>query len=270
MLKKFFALLTLIALLNFSVAFAAQNEDDDAGTTNPPDKAAQSSLSNSVVDTTNTLTADEIKSLRNKIRRVEMAHNVKIGIEFLKNTHGQSVSNTASNLLEKNFSGAPNGGILLLIVMDTRKWQIATDSVMIHAISNKDTERIAQNFLPYLSNGEYYTACSDFVDNVDLYLTNYENGTTVDEQGFSPVALMGAVLCAIVIAGIFRSSLIGSMSNVSPATSARNYLDKNSVNINQNRDTYLFTKVTRRRKGNGSSGGGRSSGGSGGGSGGSF
>lgn len=270
MLKKFFAFLTFIALLNFSVAFAAQNNsNEDAEKNFVSEKSAQSSLFNSVVDTTNTLTADEIKNLRNKIRRVEMAHNVKIGIEFLKNTHGQSVSDTAASLLEKNFSGAPNGSILLLIVMDTRKWQIATDSVMIHAISNKSTERIAQEFLPHLSNGEYYTACSDFIDSVDTYLTNYENGTSNEESELDPLALVGAVIFAVVIAIFFRSSLISSMSNVAPATSAKDYLNKNSVNINQNRDTYLFTKVTRRRKG-GRSGGGRSGGSSGGGSGGSF
>ena len=269
MLKKIFAFVALIALLNFSVAFAAQNDD----ATDSPSKApVQSSLSMSVVDTTNTLTSSEIKSLNNKIKQVEQAHNVRVGIEFLKNTHGQSIGGTAESLLAKNFSGAPNGGILLLVVMDTRKWQIATDSVMMSAISNRDTERIAQNFLPYLSDGNYYAACSDFIDSVDRYLTSHENGTTVDEQGFNPVALMGAVLCAIVIAAIFRSSLIGSMSNVSPATSARNYLDKNSVKMNQSRDTYLFTKVTRRRKGGGRSGGGSGGGGgrSGGGSGGSF
>lgn len=300
MLKKFFAFLTLIALLNFSVAFAAHtthgsshksdgetsittdrsapssssdsvNADEfsqNSSSVSVPDKSAQSSLFNSVVDTTNTLNDNEIRDLRNKIRRVEMAHNIKIGIEFLKNTHGQSVSNTAANLLEKNFSGAPNGGILLLIVMDTRKWQIATDSVMLHAIPDKSTEKIAQDFLPHLSGGDYYTACSNFIDNVDRYLTSYENGTPIDETEFNPLALMGAILCAIVIAGIFRSSLISSMSNVAPATTAKNYLNKNSVNINQSRDTYLFTKVTRRRKGGGSSGGG--GGRSGGGSGGSF
>lgn len=269
MLKKFFAFLTLIALLNFSVAFAAQNNsNEDAEKNSVPEKSAQSSLFNSVVDTTNTLTADEIKNLRNKIRRVEMAHNVKIGIEFLKNTHGQSVSDTAASLLEKNFSGAPNGSILLLIVMDTRKWQIATDSVMIHAISNKSTERIAQEFLPYLSNGEYYTACSDFIDSVDTYLTNYENGTPIEESELDPVSAILAVIFAVVIAILFRSSLIDSMSNVLPATNAKDYLNKNSVNISQSRDTYLFTKVTRRRKGGRSSGGSR--GGSGGGSGGSF
>ena len=229
-MKKFFAFVTFIFMMNFAITFAAQ----------------------SIVDTQNLLTPAEIKSLTQKIQQVEQKHQVKIGIEFLKNTHGQNLENTANSLLDKNFSGAPNGGILLLVVMDTRKWYISTDYEMKQRIP--DVNAISNTFLP-------------------KFLTYYEkNGAAYDSSaGFDPLAGMLAFVLAIICAGFFRAALIGSMSNVHPTTSAADYLKRDSVKISEKRDTFLFTKVSRRRKSKGSSSsGGSHGGGSHGGGGGSF
>lgn len=253
MIRKFFAFVTFIAMLNFSVTFAAQ----------------------SIIDTQNLLTPDEINSLTQKIQQVEQKYQVKIGIEFLKNTHGQSLENTANSLLDKNFSGAPNGGILLLVVMDTRKWQISTDYEMKQKIP--DTNTLSSAFLPKLSAGDYYGACSSYIDGVEKNLNYYENnGTAYDNtEEFDSLALMLAVFLAIICGVMFRSMLISSMSNVRPATSAAEYLKRDTVKITEKKDTFLFTNVTRRRKSKSSSsvgtGGSRGGGGgSHGGGGGSF
>lgn len=247
MIKKIFAFVTFLFMMNFTITFAAQ----------------------SIIDTQNLLTPDEIKSLTQKIQQVEQKHNVKIGIEFLKNTHGQNVENTANSLLDKNFSGAPNGGILLLVVMDTRKWYISTDYEMSQRIP--DTSALSNAFLSKLSAGDYYGACNSYIDGVDKSLSYYEeNGTAT---GFDPLAGMLAFVLAIICAGFFRSALIGSMSNVHPAVSAADYLKRDTVKITDRRDNFLFTKVSRRRKSKGSSSsgsGGHSGGGSHGGGGGSF
>lgn len=254
MIKKFFAFVTFLVMLNFAVALAAQ----------------------SIVDTQNLLTADQMNELTQKIQNVEQRHQVKIGIEFLNNTHGQSLDNAANSLLDKNFSGAPNGGILLLVVMDNHKWKISTDATMRQRISDSDTEDIAQNFVKYLSNGDYYEACNSYIEDVDAYLTYYEtNGKSYSgsSSGFSidPLSAIMAFFIAIICAGIFRSNLIASMSNVHQATSATDYLKRDTVKINETKDTYLFTNVTRRKKNKGSSRSGSGGGGGGhGGSSGSF
>ena len=251
MMKKFFAFVTFIFIMNFATTFAAQ----------------------SIIDMQNLLTQNEIADLTKKIQQVEQKHQVKIGIEFLKNTHGQNLENTANSLLDKNFSGAQNGGILLLVVMDTRKWYISTDYEMKQRIS--DINALSNSFLSKLSDGDYYGACSSYIDGVDKSLTYYEqNGAAYDSSAeFDPLAAIVAFFLAIIAAAMFRSALIGSMSNVHQATGAADYLKRDSVKINEKRDTFLFTNVSRRRKSRGSSSSsGRSSGGGGshGGGGGSF
>lgn len=266
MLRKIFALSALIATLNFIAAIYTSNVAEATPVAKEP--------TNAVIDTMNLLTPEEVSRLSRRIKAVEDTYNVRIGIEFLKNTHGQSVEATANSLLDKNFSGGANGGILLLVVMDTRKWQISTDAKMQERIF--DTNAIASTFLSELSAGNYFNACSNYIDGVEKSLAYYEkSGSAYDSSDeFDIMALMIAVVVAIICGFMFRSMLIGSMSNVHTANEAGEYLDRNSVNINEKKDRYLFTNTTRSRKNkSGSSGhssGGRGGGGGHGGSGGSF
>ena len=220
-----------------------------------------------VVDTANLLSEYEMKDLTQKIRAVESKHQIKIGVEFLKTITGKDEKVAADSLLDKNFSGAKNGGILLLVVMDTRKWRISTDSLMMNRIP--DTESLSKSFVSDLSAGDYYGAASNYIEGVDKYLTYYEqNGTPYDASNeFDILSLGFAIIFSIVCGILFRSSLIDSMSNVQPAISAREYLKRESVKITEQRDNFLFRKVERRRKSKSSS---HSSGGGHGGSGGSF
>ena len=63
-----------------------------------------------------------------------------------------------------------------------------------------------------------------------------------------PVLLISALIGAIIVGVVARTMLIASMSNVAPANSASEYLEKSSVRITENTDTFLFTKVNRRPK----------------------
>ena len=254
MIKKFFAFVTLLVMMSCSVALAAQSSIYPA----------------SVVDTAEVLTEKQIDDLSKKIRDVEKRHQIRIGIEFLKTIMGKDEAVAADSLLDKNFSGAKNGGILLLVVMDTRKWQLSTDSLMRSKIP--DTNALANNFLGDLSAGSYYGAASNYIDGVDKYLTYYEkNGAPYAASNeFDILSLGFAIIFSIVCGIMFRSSLIDSMSNVSPAISAREYLKRESVKIIEKRDNFLFKKVERRRKVKSSSHSGGGGGGGHGGSGGSF
>ena len=54
------------------------------------------------------------------------------------------------------------------------------------------------------------------------------------------ITVLGWFLC--------RSILIGQMSNVHTASGADEYLDRNSIELTEQTDTYLYTNVSRRPK----------------------
>lgn len=257
MIKNFCAIFFLIVAVNFGTAGAAPSNEKI--------------LDASVFDNTGSLSAAEIKSLTEKIRAVEQKHGVKIGVEFLDTIGNASIETAAQSLLKQHYSGAQNGGIIFLVDMGKRNWYIATDSRMRNFIPN--VSDLTDGVVLSLSNGDYYSACSSYIDAVDASLTYYaQNGAAYDSSaGFNPLAAVVAVIGGICFGMAVRSWLIGSMSNVRHAAAAMDYLKRETVKFKIQRDTYLFTNVERRPKPSGGGGGGRSGGsGGGGGAGGSF
>ncbi len=61
------------------------------------------------------------------------------------------------------------------------------------------------------------------------------------------VLIIGIVVTVLIWIGC-RSVLIGQMSNVHSASSADDYLIRDSVDITEQTDTYLYTDVSRRPK----------------------
>lgn len=258
MIKKFCAILIFIFAASFGTSNAAPSNEKI--------------LDAPVFDNTGSLSAAEIKNLTEKIRAIEQRHGVKIGVEFLNTIGNASIDTAARSLLEQHYSGAQNGGIIFLVDMGQRNWYIATDSRMSNFIPRVSdiTGGVEQN----LRSGDYFGACSSYIDAVDKSLTYYEqNGAAYDPNaGFNPLAAVVAVIGGLCFGMAVRSWLIGSMTNVRHAAAAMDYLKRETVKFQIQRDTYLFTNVERRPKpsGGGGHGGGGGGRGGGGGAGGSF
>ncbi|MBQ7704383.1 MAG: TPM domain-containing protein [Selenomonadaceae bacterium] len=233
-------------------------------------------LDAAVFDNSQTLSKSEIQALTNQIKSVEQKHGVKIGVEFLKSIGNRDIATAARELLNQNYGDGQNGGIIFLVVMDSRSWYVATDSKMNNLVSEND---IGNYLLPNLRDGDYYGACSSYVDAVDKSLSYYEqNDEAYDSSvgfGFNPIAAMVAVIGGIFFGIMVRSWLMGTMSNVHHEVKATDYLKRETVKFIKNKDIYLFTNVERRAKPSGGqsmghSGGGGGHSGGGGGAGGSF
>ena len=139
----------------------------------------------------------------------------------------------------------------LVLDMKERDWYIATDTKMRERITDKAGQgHLSDKFLPALSQNRYAEAFGAYAATTDEMLTYYEKeGKPFDPKaGFSLLALGIAVVLAGVIFWLVRSSLMGSMSNVTAATEADAYLNQESFNLTENRDTFLYMNVTRREK----------------------
>ena len=270
-MKRFlqFNLLFLMMMMS-SIALANMPLD-------PPTSAksaqAQTTSVESVKDGASLLNSGELQQLKSKIKNLESKYSVQIAIVTTPTIQNQDPARVADLLLNSTFNKGSNGNIVLLISMDTREWHIATDAAMSSKITNQaGLPYIESHFLSKLSGGDYSGALNGYVDTVDELLGYYvQNETPYDpSSGFNPMAAIAAVVISIFIGTMIRSSLIASMSNVRPAIEASEYLDKGSLQITENRDTFLYMNVQRRPKsrGGGHNGGGGSSGG--GGRGGSF
>ena len=266
---KRFLQISLLCLIVMSFSSALANMPLD------PQKSEQLQIKSveSLTDGASLLNNTEAQQLSSKIKKLESKYGVQIAIVTAPTIQNQDPAKVADVLLKSNFNSGKNGNIVLLISMDTREWHISTDMAMNQMITDyAGLPYIENNFLSKLSGGDYSGALNSYVDSIDELLGYYQqNKTPYDPStGFNPMAAIAAVVISIFIATMIRSSLIASMSNVRPAVEASEYLDKGSLQITENRDTFLYMNVQRRPKSSG--GGGRNGGGSsgGGGRGGSF
>ncbi len=247
-MKRIILMLVLVLFLSSKMIFAAPVEDNSG-----------------------ILSQSQISALTDQIRAVESKHGIRIGIQIFDSVPG-SISATADRILDQNYIGQ-NGSILLLMSMNSRDWYISTDSQMMNIVSNTDgINYLSKNFLPYMSGGDYYSAFSTYIDGVDKLLDYYEanDSAYTDDGGFDPLAAGFSGIMSIMLGGMYRSSLKNSMSNVRPASGASSYLNRNSVKIVENFDSFLFRNVTRRTKAQSSNHGSGGSSNSHGGGGGSF
>ena len=250
-MKKIFYILTLLAaLLITNVALAAS----------------------SLVDNADLLSPRQEREVLQVLEQVEKAHNVRVAVVTMPTIGNSSTAAFADKLVDDVYNNGVNGNMVLLQVIDQRKWYISTDSKLKSITGSNDAVNYMSNaFVPYLSKGDYPNAYKVYATKANDLLAYYaQNGKPIKKEKPFPnePALVFALFGAFIFTKSVRKSLIDSMSNVNAAVAADAYLDERSFELKDSNDTYMYSNVVAvpRPRGNGHHGG--SSGGHGGGGGG--
>ena len=250
-MKKIFYIFTLLAaLLITNVALAAS----------------------SLVDNADLLSPRQEREVLQVLEQVEKAHNVRVAVVTIPTIGNSSTAAFADKLVDEVYNNGAKGNMVLLQVIDQRKWYISTDSKLKSITGSNDAVNYMSNaFVPYLSKGDYPNAYKEYASKANDLLAYYaQNGKPIKKEKPFPnePALVFALFGAFIFTKSVRKSLIDSMSNVNAAVAADAYLDERSFELKDSNDTYMYSNVVAvpRPRGNGHHGGG--SGGHGGGGGG--
>lgn len=169
--------------------------------------------------------------------------------------------------------GADRDGVLLLISMEERDWYISTCGYGIEAITDAGRNTMSDYFVPYLSDGDYYTAFKTYAELCDKFVTqartdvSYDIGNLDDLDYSIPLtaedwitAVCVNIVIGIVAALIVCSILKSKLKTVAMQRGANNYTVEDSFEVTQSSDLFLYSTVSRtaKPKENESSGGGSS------------
>ena len=264
-MKKIFAIVTMLIslLMGVSTGFVATAEAaekypsfvDGAALVKPVDKT----------------------NLLSNLRQIETKHGIRCAVLTVKSTQGMTILQYAEAVQDKYFADAEKGSILMVISMDNRKWHITTDATMRKKIiDDVVTGSLKEAFINDLKKGRYAAAFNNYGRKVDELMTYYEkNGEAYDpSKEFSFGAAGVAAIISFLIGGGVKKGMVDSMSNVTNAVEAGQYLKRDTFNLIGQNDRYLYTHTTvvpkaKSRSSDDDSGGGGGGGGHGGG-GGSF
>ena len=248
-----------------------------------------------IVDNADLLTDSQERTLEEQASKLEEVYRMDAVILTIHSLDGQAVERYADDYYDQNGYGCgTNGsGVLLLLAMDTREWTISTCGDAIFAITDYGTEEIFSEIAPWLSEDDYYTAFSVYLDQLERYFEAYLQDNPIDgdlyeyegpgtyipatredvvyydrNRAVTPGRIFVNLLIALLIGGasggVVLLILRRSMNTARPQRGAVDYMNDGSFRLNHRQDIFLNSHVSRtpRNRDSGGGHGGHGGGGS--------
>ena len=234
----------------------AAEDADDAEEAHPLLPAARQKQL--VEDEADLLTDAEEASLLEKLEEISARHNCDVAVVTVDELDGKSATAFADDYYDYNGYGYGDNhdGILLLVSMAQRDWAISTTGSAIEAFTDKGLQYMADEFLPYLSNGNYLAGFESYAELCDQFLTQAENGEPYDVHnmpgegehempGAAETAGMGALAFAgaSAVTGLSRRRKLAQMKPVRRQMRADSYVKEDGVDIHSRGEHFLHNHV---------------------------
>ena len=209
-----------------------------------------------LVDNAELLSNNECLALEQKLDELSQKHELDIVIVTVDSIGSKTPQQFADDFFDYGIYGqGPNrDGILFLVSMEERDWSISTSGYAITAFTDAGMEYIEDQVVPYLSDGDYETAFSEFADLCDQFIEKARSGAPYDRYNLPKgdfdwmFSIILAVVIALVVALIVTAILKAQLKSVRFQSGAGSYVKSGSMNITTSRDIFLYKNVTRREK----------------------
>lgn len=240
-------ILTLTAVLALCFALAL------------PVLAAESLL---VVDDGDLLSVGEERELTACLESIREKHGCDVAVLTLQTTDGVDIE-TYAERYQARF-GLDEDCVLLVICMEDRSWDMSVYGRLEQSFPGRVRERIAEEFLEYLSRGDYYKAFRIYADECDAQLSATNSGWDADTSGrlsFGTGTLI-ALGIGLAAAGVTTGVMAAQLKSVALKGAAADYVRPGSLKLTRQQDIFLYHQVTKRPKpqNNGGGSGGSSHG----------
>lgn len=225
-----------------------------------------------LVDYADVLSDSEEKKLLDKLDEISERHQMDVAVVTVNSLDGASVVDYADDFYDDNGYGFGEGrdGILFLLSMGEREWNITTTGYAITVFTDAGLDYMAERIVGNLKKGDYAAAFTAFADQCDDYITQAAKGSPYDGGSLPRAPFPFLKFLAICFAIAFTFALLVTevmkrqLKSVYSRTEADDYVKRGSMQLTQKSDLFLYRNVSRREipKNTSSGGSGSSSGGS--------
>lgn len=201
-----------------------------------------------VVDNGDVLSGSQETMLSNQAAHI--AEEYGISVILLTET---DLNGSTYTMADNHFYGGDHtDGILFLLVIESRDWEIATYGDALDFISDSDTEDLFDAARDDLADDRYYEGFSAYLDALDSHLSA---ATTSGGDSFGGSLLFSLVI-GLVVALIALLVMRSKMNTVRAQRGASNYMVAGSYQLTRQRDLFLYSNTTRTRRAQNNSSGG--------------
>lgn len=208
------------------------------------------------VDNAGLLSEDEADDLTKKLNEISKRQNLDVVIITVDSLEGRTATEVADDTFDYNGFGMGKefDGILLLISMEDRDWAISTRGYGITVFTDAGQKYMVDQFMEYISDGDYYKGFAKFADLSDQFITQAQKDAPYDtsslpKEPVSPLLIIGiSILGGAFVALIVTSVMRGKLTSVSRQRMAGNYIVNTVMQPDANMDLYLYSVVTKTAK----------------------
>ena len=223
-----------------------------------------------LIDRANLLSADEENILLAKLDEISERQKCDVAIVTVDSLDGKSPTAYADDFFDYNGYGygENDDGILFLISMGERDWAISTYGFAFGAFTDRGQAYIIDKIIDDLSSGLYSSAFTKFADLCDDFLAQAYTGSPFDTgnmpKGKMENPLVNIIISLVIGAGIafvIVKIMASSLKSVEMQKKADNYVRADSFSLRNQKDTFLYQKMSKTEipTTSSSSGGGSSS-----------
>jgi len=213
------------------------------------------------VDSAKVLTTEELESLKSKLAQISDENNIDVGVVTVDYLDGKSAQEFANDLFEQNKfgKGENRDGILLLVATEDREWAMSTHGSAKEAFNEEGLDYLSGEFLPYLSDDDFYSAFENFADNAGELSAMYVAGDPYGEEEYVddenhpvdeniveeekgvwiPLSIVMGCAISLIIMMMYKSQL----KSVKSESRADDYLI--DMKLVKSQDIFLYRTVTR-------------------------
>ena len=213
-----------------------------------------------VYDFADLFTDSEEQSIKSKIDSYINVHDMDLAVVTISKNNKSNAMNYADDFYDYNDFGigSTRDGVLFLIDMDTREIWMSTTGNAIKMYNDYRIEKALDAVYEYMSDEEYYEGTTKYINIINDYAAKGLPSKSEENDMTAGKALMFSLIAGLVLTAIIMGILIAKNKLVRKATTAAEYLNKDSVDI-QNLGEILISSNTTKTKIESDSGGGSSS-----------
>ena len=218
-------------------------------------------------------TSDEINNIRTLAQNAAAENGASIGIIFTNSSLSKNQLMARADRLYDDNCDPESDAIILAVDISSREHYIRQIGKMNHLYSSS-MDAIEEAALEGLRKSDWYIAATGFIGSIAEYAEYHEPDPSYSEDGTELSMLTKEVIVifvGIAIGLIVTGIMSACMNTAKPGHNATSYAKKDSFNLDERTDVYLYSTVTKTKietesssSRGGSYGGGSSRGGRGG------
>ena len=209
-----------------------------------------------VCDFADLLSDSEETELSDKLDEISERQQLDVIVVTVDSLEGSSIEAYADDFYDYNGYGFGDGrdGIIFLLSMGEREWQISTKGYAITVFTDAGLNYMKDWISMDLKNGDYAAAFTTFANYCDDYITQAATGLPYDVDNLPSEPFpyfMLLVFCfaiAFVIALIATAIMKGQLKSVGSQWKADDYVKSGSMKLTKKNDMFLYRHVERREK----------------------